>query len=304
MRFVKNNRSKRALGLYLMLIPSVVLILIYSYGPLMGLVMAFQKVQLGKGLFSSPWVGFDNFEFLIKLPGFGRVIYNTVFISIFKIIFGIAFPILVSILINEMKNKKLKYFIQTSIYLPYFISWVIISGILIEILNPTTGIVNGIITSFGLEPIRFLGDKAAFPWVLIFSDLWKEFGFGTIIYLATLTTINPSLYEAASIDGAGRYKKMIYITLPGLVPVIILVATLRMGNILNAGFDQIFNLYSPIVYSTGDIIDTMSYRIAFQGSRPQFDIATAIGLIKSLVSFVFVSTSYALAYKFAKYKIF
>lgn len=304
MRFLKNRRSKRAMGLYIMILPSIILVLIYSYGPLVGLVMAFQKVQLGKGLFSSPWVGFDNFKFLFKLPGFWRVIYNTVFISIFKIILGIAFPILISVLINEMKNAKLKRFIQTSIYLPYFISWVIVSGILIEILNPSTGIVNAIISSFGIEPIRFLGDKNAFPWVLIFSDLWKEFGFGTIIYLATLTTISPNLYEAASIDGAGRYRKMIHITLPGLVPVIILVATLRMGNILNAGFDQIFNLYSPIVYSTGDIIDTMSYRIAFQGSRPQFDIATAIGLIKSLVSFVFVSTSYALAYKFAKYKIF
>jgi len=304
MRFLKKGRSKRALGLYLMILPSIILVLIYSYGPLMGLVMAFQKVQLGRGLFSSPWVGFDNFKFLFKLPGFWRVINNTVYISIFKIILGISFPILISVLINEMKNAKLKRFIQTSIYLPYFISWVIVSGILIEILNPSTGIVNMIITSFGFEPIRFLGDKTAFPWVLIFSDLWKEFGFGTIIYLATLTTISPNLYEAASIDGAGRFKKMLHITLPGLVPVIILVATLRMGNILNAGFDQIFNLYSPIVYSTGDIIDTMSYRIAFQGNRPQFDIATAIGLIKSLVSFVFVSTSYALAYKFAKYKIF
>ncbi len=301
----KNKRFSRVQwSLYLMILPSLVLLIIYSYGPLAGLGIAFQKYQMGKGLFDSKWIGFGNFDYLFKLPGFWRVIYNTVFISVIKIILNISFPMLIAILLNEMRGVKAKRLIQTTIYLPYFLSWVIVAGIMIDILNPSTGIVNVIITSLGFEPVKFLGDKNVFPWVLIFTDIWKQFGFGTIIYLATLTAINPNLYEAAAIDGANRFKKIIYITLPGLVPVLILVTTLSLGNILNAGFDQVYNMYSPIVYSTGDIIDTMAYRIAFEGSVPQFDLATAIGLLKSVVSFFFVSTSYFLAYKIAKYRIF
>lgn len=192
--------------------------------------------------------------------------------------------------------------IATLIYVPYFLSWVVLSGILIDILSPTSGIVNQILGYVGIEPIFFLGDEDLFPWVLIVTDVWKNFGYGTVVYLAAITSIDPSLYEAAKIDGANRLKLVMAITLPGLMPMIVLMATLSLGNILNAGFEQVLNLYSPSVMSTGDIIDTFVYRIGLENS--QYGIASAMGLFKSAVSLAFISIGYWLAYKFADYRVF
>ena len=291
-------------ALYLMLIPGILITAVYSYGPLAGLSIAFQRYNIAKGLFGSEWVGFENFRYIFMLPDFGRVVFNTVYISILKMIFGFIFPILVAIFLNEMHNEKLKRVIQTFIYLPHFISWVIISGVLIDILSPSTGIINQIIKAFGMEPVFFLSNKDVFPYVIVVSDIWKNFGFGTIIYLAALTKIDLNLYEAAHIDGAGRFRRILHITFPGIMSVVVLCATLTLGNVLNAGFDQIYNLYSPVVYETGDIIDTLVFRIGMESSVPQYDIATAIGLFKSVVSFILISTTYWLAYKFADYRIF
>ena len=294
-------------SLYLMILPSVILIGIYSYGPLMGWSIAFQNFNLAKGLFGSEWVGLDNFEFIFSLPEFKRALGNSFYIATMKLLISSFMTITVSLMLNEMRAVRLKRSVQTMVYLPHFISWLIIAGIVTDMLSPSTGAVNGIIKAFGGQPIMFLTDKALFPWILILTDVWKEFGFGTIIYLSTLTSIDPNLYEAASMDGAGRFRRILYITIPGLLPTIVLLTTLSLGNILNAGFDQVVNLYSPLVYETGDILDTLVYRIGLgsgAGGVPQYDIATAVGMFQSLVSFVLVSGTYWLAHRYADYRIF
>ncbi|MFC3800507.1 ABC transporter permease [Cohnella sp. GCM10012308] len=299
MRFA---RTRRQLPLHLMVLPSAALVLIFSYGPIMGLYIAFQKFSVVKGMFHSPWNGLDNFDYMFSLPDIWQVIRNTLVIACLKIAAGLAVPIVVALLLNELGNRIFKRWIQTLIYLPHFLSWIILGGVLIDVLSPTSGIVNQLLGAFGIEPIFFLGNAHWFPAVLVVSDVWKEFGFSTIVYLAALTGINPALYEAAVIDGASRWKQTLNITLPGMLPVIVLLATLSLGNVLNAGFDQIFNLYSPQVYESGDVIDTLVYRLGLE--QAQYSLATAVGLLKSAVSVVLISASYALAYRLANYRIF
>lgn len=264
--------------------------------------MAFQHFIPAKGFFGSEWVGFDNFEYLINLPDTFQVLFNTIYIALMKMVVGLLVPITIALLLNEVRAEFFKRGVQTLIYLPHFLSWIILGGILIDILSPSTGIVNLFLKEIGIKPQFFLGDNNWFPYTLVFSNEWKEFGFNTIVYLAALTGINPSLYEAAVIDGAGRWKQTLYITLPSILPIIVLLGTLSMGNILNAGFEQVFNLYSPQVYKSGDIIDTFVYRLGVVDA--QYSVATAVGMFKSLVSFIFVSFSYFLAYRVANYRIF
>ncbi|MBM7568431.1 ABC transporter permease [Paenibacillus sacheonensis] len=295
------KRSER-LPLHLMILPGLVLIIVYCYGPMLGLVIAFEKFVPARGIFHSKWAGFDNFRYVLEMPESSRIIYNTVLIAIMKIVVGLVAPIVTALLLNEVRKEAFKRGIQTVIYLPHFLSWIILGGILIDILSPTDGIVNQVLGWLGIQPIYFLGDNGWFRYVLVATDTWKEFGFNTIVYLAALTSISPTLYEAAIMDGAGRWKQTQHVTLPGMMPIIILLTTLSLGNVLNAGFDQVFNLYSPQVYETGDIIDTFVYRIGLVDA--QFGVATAVGIFKSVVSLIFISVSYYLAYRFAKYRIF
>ncbi|WP_125666787.1 ABC transporter permease [Paenibacillus baekrokdamisoli] len=285
-----------------MLLPGLIIVLIYSYGPMFGIVIAFQKYIPAKGFFDSKWIGLANFKYFWSLPDTLQVFKNTIFIALMKIITGLIAPITIALLLNEVMHRYVKRGIQTLIYLPHFLSWVILGGIMIDILSPSSGIVNWALGIFGIKPIYFLGDNQWFPFVLIFSHLWKEFGFSTIIYLAALTSINPTLYEAAVIDGANRIKQTWHVTLPGMRPIIVLMATLSLGGILNAGFDQVFNLYSPQVYDSGDIIDTFVYRMGLIDA--QYGPATAVGLLSSVVACIFISLTYYLAYRFAKYRIF
>ncbi|OAB34772.1 protein lplB [Paenibacillus macquariensis subsp. macquariensis] len=285
-----------------MLLPGIVLVFIYCYIPMVGGIMAFQKFIPSKGLFHSKWVGLKNFEYLFSMPDFYQVLWNTVFIAILKIIFGLIVPITIAILLNEVGKSVVKRWVQTLIYLPHFLSWVILGGVLIDILSPSYGLLNQFLGIFSIKPIFFLGDNQWFPFTIVLSDVWKEFGFSTIVYLAALTAVNPSLYEAAVIDGANRWKQTWNITIPGILPIIVLMTTLSLGNVLNAGFDQVFNLYSPLVYESGDILDTLIYRIGLIDG--QYGVATALGLFKSLISFALVSISYWLAYKIADYRIF
>ncbi|PYI57221.1 ABC transporter permease [Paenibacillus flagellatus] len=293
---------KRELPLHAMLLPAVVLLFLFHYVPMLGNVMAFQHFIPAKGFFRSEWVGFDNFRYLILLPDTLQALLNTVYIAFMKIVAGLVVPIAVALLLNEVRAGLLKRGIQTLIYLPHFLSWIILGGILIDMLSPSTGIVGQLLQGLGVKPIFFLGDNDWFPFTLVVSNEWKEFGFGTIVYLAALAGINPMLYEAALIDGAGRWKQTIHVTLPSMLPIIVLMSTLSMGQILNAGFEQVFTLYSPQVYESGDILDTFVYRLGVVDA--QYSVATAVGLFKSLVSFVFVSLSYGLAYRFAGYRIF
>lgn len=296
------KRHLLELPLHIMLIPGVIILFIYSYIPMVGIVIAFQRFVPAKGLFGSDWVGLDNFRYMMQIPDISQVVWNTFFIATMKIVVGFVVPIVVALLLNEVRKELFKRSIQTLIYLPHFLSWIILSGILIDVLSPSQGIVNQVIKAFGMEPIFFLGTNKWFPYVIVMSDIWKEFGFSTIIFLAAITGINPSLYEAAIVDGAGRWRQTWHITLPGIRPIIVLVATLSLGSVLNAGFDQIFNLYSPTVYKSGDILDTLIYRMGLIDA--QFGVATAIGLLKSLVSTLLISISYLLAFRFSNYRIF
>ncbi len=300
---MQNKRAWRELPLHLMIIPGLVFIALFSYIPMSGIVIAFQKFIPAKGLFGDQkWIGWDNFNYVMDLPSFSQVLWNTLYIASFKLVLGLLVPIVFAILLNELKNELIKRSIQTTIYLPYFLSWVVLGGILIDLLSPSGGIVNAMLKSFGIEPVFFLGDNKWFPFTLITSDIWKNFGYGTIVYLAAITGIDPGLYEAATIDGANRWKKAWHITLPGMRMVIVLLSVLSLGQLLNAGFDQVFNLYSPQVYESGDILDTFVYRIGLLDA--QYGVATAVGFFKSIVSFVLIAGSYFFAYRFAKYRIF
>lgn len=295
-------RFKQEIPLYIMLAPAVILALIYAYTPMVGLVMAFQRVLPGKGIFGSPWVGWENFRFVLEMPTFLQVLWNTIFIAGLKAIAGILVPVTVALMLNNITSAAFKRTVQTVIYLPHFLSWVILAGIFIDILSPSDGVVNKALGLVGIEPIFFLGNESIFPWTMVATDVWKSFGFGTIIYLAALTDIDPALYEAAVVDGASRWQQTLHITLPGIFGTIIMLTTLSLSNILNAGFDQIFNLYSPLVYKTGDIIDTLVYRTGILNN--QYGVATAVGLFKSVVSLLLIGIAYKLAAKFADYKLF
>lgn len=290
------------LPLHLMLIPGVILTFVFSYIPMFGIIIAFQDYQPARGFLHSEWVGLENFHFAFSMPGTWQIVWNTVYISVLKIIAGLVVPIVVALLLNEAANKYFRRSAQTVIYLPHFLSWVILGGILIDILSPSGGLVNKFLGFLGIPSTYFLGSNSWFPLTLVISNTWKEFGFSTIVYLAALTSIGPSLYEAASVDGAGRLRQAWHITLPGMRPIIVLLSTLSLGNVLNAGFEQVFVLYSPQVYQSGDIIDTYVYRAGLVDF--QYSYAASVGLMKGVISLVLISTAYYMAYRFARYRIF
>lgn len=285
---------------HLMLLPGVIITFIFCYIPLYGLIIAFEDYNPGLG-FASPWVGLENFKFLFNQPNFVRTIWNTLYIAVFKLLLGIIVPVTFAVLLNEMISSKVKRVYQTLIYIPNFMSWVILAGVMMDLLG-SDGAINVLLGKLGIEAISFLGNAKVFPWTMIISDVWKGFGYGTIVYLAALTGIDPGLYESATLDGATRWQRIRYITVPLLKPTIVLMLVLALGGVLNAGFDQVFNLYSPVVYSTGDIIDTYVYRLGIQ--QAQYSIGAAVGLFKSIVSCILVCVSYYMADKLAGYKIF
>ncbi|MCD7715510.1 MAG: ABC transporter permease subunit [Lachnospiraceae bacterium] len=284
---------------HIMLLPAVILVFIFSYIPLYGLIIAFEKYNPGLG-FNSPWVGLQNFTYLFSQPTFLRTIRNTIVISVIKLILGIVVPVFVAILLNEMVSDKLKRLYQTLIYIPNFLSWVIVAGLIMDLLG-NDGIVNTALSAMGLGTINFLGSDKIFPWTMIVTDVWKGFGYGTVVYMASLTGIDPGLYESAEMDGATRWQRIWYVTIPMLKPIMVLMLVLALGNVFNAGFDQIYNLYSPIVYEHGDIIDTYIYRLGIE--QAQYSVGAAVGLFKSAISCMLVLVSYKLADKFAGYKI-
>lgn len=286
---------------YLMIIPGLIWIIIYQIIPMFGLVMAFQNFNPGKGILGSAWVGLDNFAYLFTLNDGKTIFLNTLYIAVLKIIGTLVIPLLVALLLNELRIKFLKSWVQTVIYLPHFLSWVILAGIMLDVFS-LYGPVNGIRAVFGTKPILFFAQANLFPALVVGSDIWKEYGFNVVIYLAALTAINPEIYEAAAVDGADRFQRIIHITLPGISATIVLLTALSLRNVLNANFDQIFNLYNPLVYSTGDIVDTWVYRMGLLNG--QFGLATAVGLIKSVIGFGMIALSYFLARRFANYNIF
>ena len=297
----KKKKRKKDWQLHLMILPGLLFILIFKYMPLGGITIAFKEFLPGKGIWGSPWVGLENFEYMLALPDTKRVMWNTLFIAAAKILINFPVPIIISILLNEVKNHRFKRSVQTIIYLPYFISWVILAGI-IQDLFAKEGLINQFLGIFGAEPVFFLGNKYAFLGVLIGTDVWKNFGYNTVVYLAAITGIDETLYEAAKIDGANRFQQIWNVTLPGIAPIVVLMMILNLGNVLNAGFEQIFNLYNPLVYETADIIDTFVYRISLVEAN--YSLGTAVGLLKSVVSFILIVTSYKIANKYSDYTVF
>lgn len=299
----KSKKKKRVgqIEYHLMMIPGMIFLIIFSFIPMFGIVMAFQDYVPAKGILGSTWVGLENFKYMIQIPDSMKILKNTVIIALGKIILGTIVPIVFALLLNEIRLKWAKKSIQTIVYLPNFLSWAVVAAIVINVFD-YNGPINNFLQGFGIEPILFLASNDWFREIIVVSDVWKGFGYGAIVYLAALTAIDPGLYEASSIDGANRFKQLLHITIPGILPTIMLISALNLGNILNAGFDQIFALYNPIVYETGDVIDTYVYRVGLLGQ--QYSFATAIGLLKSVVSFTLLISANQLSIKLVNMRIF
>jgi len=288
--------------LYFLLILPLTYYIIFRYIPIYNAQIAFKDFFALKGVAGSPWVGFQHFEAFFKSYYFSQLIFNTVFFSFAKLTLGLPCAIILALIINESRLLHFKTLVQTVVYLPHFISWVIMLGLLLGLLSPSSGMINEIIKSMGGQPISFLSSPSWFRQVVILSDIWKETGWSTILYLAALLGINPELYEAADVDGASRLHHIWYISLPGILPVIVLITLLRLGNILDAGFNQIFILYSVLVYSVGDIIDTWVYRSGVLDF--QFSLATAVGLFKGAIGLIMIVVANQVAKRLANQSLF
>jgi len=271
--------------LLLLVIPTLAFFLIFSYVPMIGLIVAFKEYVMPLGILHSPWVGFDNFHRLFFSNDFPVALRNTVTISVLRLTFGFAAPLVLALLLNEVRLTWFRRGIQTLTYLPYFFSWVVLGGIFVMLLSGD-GPVNSVIRAAGHSPVSFLGDPVWFVLVLVATGVWQGAGYGAVIYLAALSGIDPHLYESASLDGAGRWAQIRFVTLPSLTPTIVVLLILSLGGILNAGFDQIYNMYNPAVYTSSDIIDTYVLRRML---TLDYGLATAAGLFKSVVSLLLVA---------------
>ena len=287
--------------LYLMLIPGVLFALVFSYGPMFGLVMAFQDFTPLKSFENSPWVGLQNFRDMLALPTFWSVVRNTLVISLSKIVLRLLVPLVIALLLNEVINEKFKRVAQSVFFLPYFLSWAVMGGILRSLFQ-YDGMVNSVLTSLGMERIMFLGSNTWFPIIVILSDVWKDMGYNMIIFLAAITNVDPALNESAALDGANRWQQIWNITLPTIRPIVVMLLVLSLGSVLSAGLDQVMLLYNPMVYESGDIIDTLVYRLGLVNH--QWSLSAAVGLMKSVISFILVVLSYRVATKRFDYQVF
>lgn len=288
--------------LYLMAVPPLAYFLIFQYLPLWNAQIAFKNFKPLLGVWKSPWIGFANFLTFFKSYYFTQLLSNTVIISVLKLIFGIPLAIILAVGLYETSFKRFRVLVQTSAYLPHFLSWVIMLGVLLTILSPGDGLINAVIKSFGGKPINFLTSPDWFRLVVVGSDIWKETGWATILYLAALMGIDPTLFEAAQVDGASRLQRIWHISLPGILPVIVILTMLRLGHILNAGFNQIFILYSLPVYKVGDIIDTWVYRSGILDF--QLSLATAVGLFKGVIGLILIIVAQRVSKKVAGYTLY
>lgn len=284
-----------------MVLPGLAMVLLFEYGPMFGVVIAFQNYIPAKGILKSSWVGFQNFKSMLTIPDYWDILRNTLIISFGKIFSTMIVALTFAIMLNEIRIKWLKKWTQTIVYLPHFLSWVIMAGVVKNILG-SDGLLNAVLENAGLEPLNFFGSNKLFRPLLVGTGVWKEFGYSSIVYLAALTSVDPGLHEAAAMDGAGWWKRVWHITLPGIIPVVLVVAAMNVGRILNAGFAQVFNLYNPLVFESGDIIDTYVYRIGLVGRR--FSFGTAVGLMKSVIGLTLMVGMNELCKKFADRRIF
>lgn len=284
-KFIKQAYKERYL--YLMTLPGIIFMILFRYLPMGGLIIAFKNYSIRKGIWGSAWVGLENFRFIFtKNPDFFNIVRNTLQINILELFFAFPFSIVLALFINEVRAKKLKKFIQSTVYLPYFVSWVVFAGIVIQFLSPDTGIVNKIIQIFGGQSIPFMQEEKYFKAIVVLSDIWKGAGWGTIMYLSALTGIDQEIYDASKIDGASRWQTMWYISIPGISDTIVVLLLLRIGAMMDVGFEQIYVLCKPILYSVGDVISTYVYRIGI--GNAQFSMTAAIGLFQSVVGLILI----------------
>ncbi len=281
---------------YVMVMPGVLFFIIFRYIPMLGTVIAFKDYSIFKGFGDSPWVGWKHFQALLNYPDFWRVFTNTLLLGLYRTLFLFPIPIVLALMMNEVRGKLLKKSIQTAVYIPYFLSWVIIAGLIFDIFG-MGGLFNSIRALFGMEPILIMQDSSYFRTVYVISSIWKEAGWGTVIYLAAMSGIDPALYESAMIDGASRLKQIRYITFPLLIPTILILLLLNIGSFMDLGFEQVYNLLTPMTYNTGDIFDTFVYRVGIQ--QAQYSFTTAVGLFQSTIGFILVFIFNKLANKFS-----
>jgi putative aldouronate transport system permease protein len=282
------QRVWRYRELYLLLLPTLIFFLIFSYVPYGGLLMAFQDFSPRRGILGSPWVGLEHFQYLFGRASFYEILTNTLLISAYKLIFGMPVPIIFALLLNEVRAVYFKRITQTLTYFPHFLSWVVYGGLMVIFLAPG-GAMTNMLQAFGLSDPKFLSNESTFRGLLVVTNILKEFGWNAIIYLAAITAIDPALYEAAMVDGANRWQQMRHITLPAIRGVIVILFILNLGHILDAGFEQVFVMYNPSVYSVAEIIDTYVYKIGLVSGR--FSLATAVGLFKGVIGMVLILAS-------------
>ena len=287
--------------LYVLLLLPIVLAIIFRYLPMYGVLIAFKDYRWGSGVLESPWNNFDHFKRFFSNPFFGRILFNTVYISLLRILFAFPAPIVLALLVNEVNSNAFKKTVQTVSYLPHFMSWVVLASIVTEFFSPTRGPVGYVYVLLGREPVNWLNSADMFRGLLIVTGVWKEVGWGAIIYLAALSSIDLSLYENAVVDGANRFQRVLHITLPALVPIMIILFILNLGNVLDAGFEQIFNLYSPLVYSVADVIDTYIYRAGILDQK--YGFSAAIGLFKNVIGLLLIVGSNFIIRRFSEYGI-
>jgi putative aldouronate transport system permease protein len=290
-------RFRKSLPIYTLLLPGMLLLLVFHYWPIFGIIIAFEDFSPFKGVMGSDWVGLKYFIQFLTDDSFWRVMRNTIVINICKLVFGFPIPIIFALLLNELWGNRFKKTVQTISYLPHFISWVVVAAIITTILSPSTGLINKVLNSFGLESIYFLTKTNCFIPIIVMSGIWKEFGMSAVYYIASLSSIDPQLYEAAAIDGAGRWKQTWHITLPGLRNIVIVLLVLQMGRMTTIGFEQIFLLYNPMVYDVGDVISTYTYRLGIE--QTQYSLTSAIGFTQSIVNFILVYSANRLSKKVA-----
>ncbi len=288
--------------LYLMLVPFIAYYLVFYYKPFEGLQMAFQNFQPFLGIKGSQWVGFDNFVTFFTGPYFWRIIRNTLLISVYNLIFAFPVPIILALLFNEVRNKKFRTLVQTISYMPHFISTVVIAGLVVNFLSPSTGIVNLVLGQLGMEPVYFLTKPEYFRSIYIIQGIWAGAGFGSIIYYSSLCSIDAELYEAATIDGAGRWKQTLHITLPGLMSTIGIMLILQIGNLMNVGYEMVILLYQPVTYETADVIGSFVYRAGIESSN--YSMSTAVGLFNGVISLILVLSANKISKKLSEVNIF
>lgn len=282
----KTKFNKEQLSLYLLLLPFILWYAVFVYKPMYGLIIAFKDYSLFKGILGSDWVGFKNFTEFLTSPYFYVTLKNTLMINLYSLFLEFPFAIMLALMLNEVKNKLFKSFVQTASFIPYFIAIVVAAGIAINILSPSTGVINLLLEKLGMEKIYFLSKPEYFRGIFTGLNIWKNTGFNAVIYLAALTTIDEQLYEAAKIDGADKFKQLRYITIPGIIPTIVIMLVLKVGSMLNVAFETVLLLYQPATYSTSDVISTYVYRTGML--QQDFGLATAVGLFNALVGFVLV----------------